>query len=91
LREPGPGRIAHWQTLDADRPTRWLFTDPDGNTWLVHEVTTRLPGRIDATQTGYASATELNSAVQRAEAAHRAHEKRAGRSHLLHRSAPDTD
>jgi catechol 2,3-dioxygenase-like lactoylglutathione lyase family enzyme len=22
------------------------FTDPDGNTWLVQEVTTRLPGRI---------------------------------------------
>jgi hypothetical protein len=22
-----------------------FFTDPDGNTWLVQEVTTRLPGR----------------------------------------------
>jgi hypothetical protein len=22
------------------------FNDPDGNTWLVQEVTTRLPGRI---------------------------------------------
>ena len=22
------------------------FTDPDGNTWLVQEVTTRLPGRV---------------------------------------------
>jgi hypothetical protein len=21
------------------------FNDPDGNAWLVHEVTTRLPGR----------------------------------------------
>ena len=24
------------------------FNDPDGNTWLVQEVTTRLPGRVDA-------------------------------------------
>ena len=24
------------------------FSDPDGNTWLLQEVTTRLPGRIDA-------------------------------------------
>ena len=23
------------------------FNDPDGNTWLVQEVTTRLPGRVD--------------------------------------------
>ena len=22
------------------------FTDPDGNAWLVQEVTTRLPGRV---------------------------------------------
>src|SRR5215471_9539198 len=25
------------------------FTDPDSNTWLVQEVTSRLPGRTDAT------------------------------------------
>ena len=24
------------------------FDDPDGNTWLVQEVTTRLPGRVEA-------------------------------------------
>ena len=24
------------------------FTDPDGNLWIVQEVTTRLPGRVDA-------------------------------------------
>ena len=24
----------------------WSFNDPDRNTWLVQEVTTRLPGRI---------------------------------------------
>src|SRR5579862_9260369 len=26
------------------------FSDPDGNTWLVQEVTTRLPGRIDSSE-----------------------------------------
>jgi catechol 2,3-dioxygenase-like lactoylglutathione lyase family enzyme len=64
------------------------FSDPDGNTWLVQEVTTRLPGRIGA-DTGYASAADLASALQRAEAAHADHHNRAGRSHLLHRSAQD--
>jgi catechol 2,3-dioxygenase-like lactoylglutathione lyase family enzyme len=62
------------------------FTDPDNNTYLVQEVTTRLPGRIDATETGYVSSTDLEGALRRAEAAHREHEKRHGRAHLFHRS-----
>ena len=65
------------------------FTDPDGNTWLVQEVTTRLPGRMSATETAYVSAADLESALRRAEAAHREHEKRTGRSHLFHRSDQD--
>ena len=31
------------------------FKDPDGNGWILQEVTQRLPGRVDATQTTYAS------------------------------------
>src|SRR5262245_15635988 len=27
------------------------FQDPDGNGWLLQEITTRLPGRIDSTET----------------------------------------
>jgi catechol 2,3-dioxygenase-like lactoylglutathione lyase family enzyme len=69
----------------------FYFTDPDSNTWLVQEVTTRLPGRMNATETGYVSAADLESALRRAEAAHREHEKRTGRSHLLHRSDRDED
>jgi catechol 2,3-dioxygenase-like lactoylglutathione lyase family enzyme len=65
------------------------FTDPDGNIWLVQEVTTRLPGRMNAAETGYVSAADLESALRRAEAAHREHEKRSGRSHVFHRSEPD--
>jgi predicted enzyme related to lactoylglutathione lyase len=54
------------------------FSDPDGNGWLVQEVTTRLPGRVDAGATGFASAADLASAMRRAEAAHGEHEKRIG-------------
>jgi len=67
------------------------FADPDGNTWLVQEVTTRLPGRLNAAETGYVSAADLEGALQRAEAAHREHAKRDGRSHLFHRAEQDTN
>ena len=54
------------------------FSDPDGNGWLLQELTTRLPGRIDATATTFASPGDLASAFRRAEAAHSEHEKRTG-------------
>jgi catechol 2,3-dioxygenase-like lactoylglutathione lyase family enzyme len=54
------------------------FSDPDGNGWLLQEVTARLPGRVDADGTAFASATELAGALRRAEAAHGEHEKRTG-------------
>jgi catechol 2,3-dioxygenase-like lactoylglutathione lyase family enzyme len=54
------------------------FSDPDGNGWLLQEVTTRLPGRIDAADTSYASAADLADAMRRAAAAHGEHEKRTG-------------
>jgi catechol 2,3-dioxygenase-like lactoylglutathione lyase family enzyme len=54
------------------------FRDPDGNRWLFQEVTTRLPGRIDAAETSFGSANDLASAMRRAEAAHGEHEKRTG-------------
>src|SRR5262245_31964213 len=54
------------------------FSDPDGNGWLMQEVTTRLPGRIDSAETQFASAADLASAMRRAAAAHGEHEKRTG-------------
>src|SRR4051812_41748012 len=54
------------------------FSDPDGNTWLLQEITSRLPGRIDSAATSFASASDLASAFRRAEAAHGEHEKRTG-------------
>jgi catechol 2,3-dioxygenase-like lactoylglutathione lyase family enzyme len=56
------------------------FSDPDGNGWLVQELTTRLPGRVDPAATSFASASVLSKALQRAEAAHGEHEKRTGRA-----------
>jgi catechol 2,3-dioxygenase-like lactoylglutathione lyase family enzyme len=82
-RQPGP---------DPERTSYGSFcsvTDPDGNTWLVQEVTTRLPGRVEAAETAFASTADLASALSRAEAAHGEHQKRTGRSHLLHRSGQD--
>jgi hypothetical protein len=54
------------------------FRDPDGNGWLLQEVTTRLPGRVDLAATSFRSAADLASVLRRAEAAHGEHEKRIG-------------
>jgi catechol 2,3-dioxygenase-like lactoylglutathione lyase family enzyme len=56
------------------------FSDPDGNGWLLQQVTTRLPGRVDPSVTSFASVADLASALRRAEAAHGEHEKRIGRA-----------
>jgi len=54
------------------------FSDPDGNSWLFQEVTTRLPGRVDPATTSFGSASDLADAMRRASAAHGEHEKRIG-------------
>ena len=66
---------------DPDRPsyrTFASFSDPDGNGWLVQEVTVRLPGRLGAATTSFASTGDLADALRRAAAAHGEHEKRIG-------------
>jgi catechol 2,3-dioxygenase-like lactoylglutathione lyase family enzyme len=55
------------------------FSDPDGNGWLLQEVTVRLLGRVDPSNTSFTSATELASALRRAATAHGEHEKRIGK------------
>jgi catechol 2,3-dioxygenase-like lactoylglutathione lyase family enzyme len=54
------------------------LSDPDGNSWVFQEVTTRLPGRVDAAQTAFSSVADLANAMRRASAAHGEHEKRIG-------------
>ena len=57
------------------------FSDPDGNGWLLQEITTRLPGRVDAAETAFASVADLRTALWRAAVAHGEHEKRTGGQH----------
>jgi catechol 2,3-dioxygenase-like lactoylglutathione lyase family enzyme len=76
--EGASGRVAGRAPDGASYGSFATFSDPDGNGWLLQEVTSRLPGRIDATQTAFASAADLAGALRRAEAAHGEHEKRTG-------------
>ena len=55
------------------------FRDPDGNEWLMQEVTSRLPGRVDPNTVSFSSQADLAGAFRRAEAAHGEHEKRTGK------------
>ncbi|MGK5741042.1 VOC family protein [Micromonospora sp. URMC 103] len=68
--------------MDPERRSyfsRASFQDPDGNIWLLQEVTTRLPGRLEPGETSFSSVSDLASALRRAEAAHGEHEKRTGK------------
>jgi hypothetical protein len=55
------------------------FRDPDGNGWLLQEVTKRLPGRV-AGDTTYALGADLAQAMRRAATAHGQHEARTGKA-----------
>ncbi len=68
---------------DPDHPSYnsfATFEDPDGNGWLLQEVTDRLPGRIEPDLTSFSSKGDLAAALRRAEAAHGEHEKRTGQA-----------
>jgi catechol 2,3-dioxygenase-like lactoylglutathione lyase family enzyme len=67
---PAPGRATYSSLA--------ILTDPDGNRWTLQEVTTRLPGRVEATETSFGSASDLAGALRRAATAHGEHEQREG-------------
>jgi catechol 2,3-dioxygenase-like lactoylglutathione lyase family enzyme len=73
-----PGRVRGPAPSHATYSSFASFRDPDGNGWLLQEVTTRLPGRTEGAATSFGSAIDLASALRRAEAAHGEHEKRTG-------------
>jgi catechol 2,3-dioxygenase-like lactoylglutathione lyase family enzyme len=75
-----PGRVSGRGPDDGSYSSFASFSDPDGNTWLLQEVTTRLPGRIDSAATSFASVADLSQALQRAAAAHGEHEARTGQA-----------
>jgi predicted enzyme related to lactoylglutathione lyase len=72
------GRVAGPATDRASYSSFVTFSDPDGNTFLLQEITTRLPGRIDTGETAYVSVNDLEAALGRAASAHGEHEKRTG-------------
>jgi hypothetical protein len=75
---PGKPAVAGLHPERGSYSSYATFSDPDGNTWLLQEVTSRFPGRVEAGDTTFASSTELAGALRRAEAAHGEHEKRTG-------------
>jgi catechol 2,3-dioxygenase-like lactoylglutathione lyase family enzyme len=72
------GRVSGPAPTDASYKSFVSFSDPDGNSWLFQEVTTRLPGRVDPAVTSFGSFSDLADAMRRASAAHGQHEKRIG-------------
>jgi catechol 2,3-dioxygenase-like lactoylglutathione lyase family enzyme len=70
------------ERIDGPQPERnsygsfLSFQDPDGNGFVLQEVTARQPGRID--HAVYASAAELEQALREAAIAHGVHEKELG-------------
>jgi len=69
--------------LDPERGSyrsRAVLRDPDGNKWVLQEVTSRLPGRMEPGPTSFSSVSDLASALRRAAIAHGNHEKRIGQA-----------
>jgi catechol 2,3-dioxygenase-like lactoylglutathione lyase family enzyme len=69
---PHPDRLSYGSFIS--------FRDPDGNGWVLQEVTSRLPGRVAPGVTSFASSNDLAAALRRAAAAHGKHEARTGRT-----------
>jgi len=76
----GDGRVGGRAPDGQSYSSFATFKDPDGNTWLLQEITTRLPGRVDAAATSYASVADLSAAMRAASVAHGEHEKRTGQA-----------
>jgi catechol 2,3-dioxygenase-like lactoylglutathione lyase family enzyme len=75
------GQRGAFAGLDPERrsySSRVCFDDPDGNTWILQEITARLPELVDPGVTSFGSVSDLASAMRRAAGAHEEHEKRIG-------------
>jgi predicted enzyme related to lactoylglutathione lyase len=72
------GRVAGPDPTRRSYASFASFKDPDGNVWWLQEITKRLPGRVNGSDTVFTSADDLAAALRRAEAAHGEHEKRTG-------------
>jgi catechol 2,3-dioxygenase-like lactoylglutathione lyase family enzyme len=50
--EPGQGRVSGPDPQRRSYFSRASFADPDGNTWVLQEITERLPGRLEMRESG---------------------------------------
>jgi catechol 2,3-dioxygenase-like lactoylglutathione lyase family enzyme len=50
--EPGKGRVAGLDPQRRSYFSRASFADPDGNAWILQEITERLPGRVEKHDSG---------------------------------------
>ena len=78
-RAPGEAPVSGPDPARQSYASYAMFSDPDGNGWLLQEVTARMPGRVDSQATTFTSSRELTIALRRAAAAHGDHEKRTGK------------
>ena len=77
-RIPGVGvRVSGAHPVHLSYSSFVTFNDPDGNSWVLQEITSRLPGRVVG-NTSFSSANDLAQAMMRAAIAHGQHEKRMG-------------
>ena len=78
-RAPGREKLVGIEPQRRSYASFASFKDPDGNSWLLQEVTARLPGRAEPGDASFSSPVALASALRRAAAAHGEHEKQLGR------------
>ena len=72
-------RSAAWIPSTRSYFSRATFSDPDGNAWLLQEITTRLPGRVDPRRDVVRLRERAGECdVRRAATAHGEHEQRTG-------------
>src|SRR3712207_7985685 len=70
FRSPFGGRVEGLAPSRASYGSYATFRDPDGNTWVLQEVTTRLPGRISSSETSFASVADLDRKSTRLNSSH---------------------
>ncbi|HET9353987.1 MAG TPA: VOC family protein [Sphingomicrobium sp.] len=75
---PGEAPSSGFDPMRRSYASFATLADPDGNEWLLQEVTARAPGRVGTGVAAFTSAAELAGALRRAFAAHGEHEKRIG-------------
>jgi catechol 2,3-dioxygenase-like lactoylglutathione lyase family enzyme len=79
-RSPGQGNSSGPDPQRHSYASFASFRDPDGNAWLLQEVTVRLPGRENSQATTFGSPSGLAAALRRAATAHGQHEQRTGQA-----------